>query len=122
MASNSAEGIRWDLSDLFSSHDDARVKSVLDDCRKRAEGFSADFRDTISKPGGPAPERLLRALQELEEIEERLSRVSTYSGLLYAADSLKPEYQDLEQKVEQQSRPPRAATPSAASSRRSPPR
>ena len=103
MASNSAEGIRWDLSDLFSSHDDARVKSVLDECRKRAEAFSADFRGTISKPDGPAPEHLLKALKELEEIEEGLSRVSTYSGLLYAADSLKPDYQDLEQRVEQHS-------------------
>jgi oligoendopeptidase F len=103
MASNSAEGIRWDLSDLFSSHDDGRMNAVLDDCLKRAEGFSALFRGTISRPGGPAPEHLLRALKELEGIEERLSRVSTYSGLLYAADSLKPEYQNLEQKVEQRS-------------------
>ncbi len=103
MAGNSAAGVRWDLSDLFPSHDDARITAVLDDCRKRAEAFSADFRGTISKPGGPVPEHLLRGLRELEEIEERLSRVSTYSGLLYAADSLKPEYQDLEQKVEQHS-------------------
>jgi len=101
MEANSAAGIRWDLSDLFSGHDDPRINAVLEECLKRAEGFSARFRGTLSRPGGPAPEHLLRGLEEWEEIEESLSRVSTYAGLLYAADSARAEYQDLEQKVEQ---------------------
>lgn len=101
MATNSSEGVRWDLSDLFSSYDDPRIEATLNDCRNRAEAFSRHFRDSVSLPEGPAPEHLLRGLKELEEIEEALSRVANYSSLLYAADSLKPEYQDLEQRVEQ---------------------
>ena len=99
--SSSAQGIRWDLSDLFSSHDDPRIEATLSGCRNRAEMFARRFRGTISVPGGPALGDLLHALKELEEIEEALSRVANYSSLLYAADSLKPEYQDLEQRVEQ---------------------
>ena len=101
MATNSAEGIRWDLSDLFSSRDDPRIEAMLKDCLARAESFANLFRGTINTAAGPTPEHLLQGLNQLEEIEESLSRVANYSSLLYAADSLKPEYQDLEQKVEQ---------------------
>lgn len=98
---SSAQGIRWDLSDLFSSYDDPEIEATLSDCRRRAEELSIRFHGTIHIPGGPTPEHLLKGLKELEEIEEALSRVANYSSLLYAADSLRPEYQDLEQRVEQ---------------------
>ena len=81
MPTTSADGIRWDLTDLFSSHDDPAIEATLNDCRARAEAFEA--------------------LKELETISETLSRVGSYAGLLYAADTSRPEYQDLEQKVEQ---------------------
>ena len=48
MATNSAEGIRWDLSDLFSSHDDPRIEAMLKDCLARAESFANLFRGTIN--------------------------------------------------------------------------
>ena len=44
MANNSAEGIRWDLSDLFTAHDDARIEKTLIDCRLQAERFAERFR------------------------------------------------------------------------------
>ena len=46
---------------------------------------------------------MLHSLEELEMIYEALGRVGGYAGLLYAADTAKPEYQDLEQRVEQRS-------------------
>lgn len=101
MTTNSAEGVRWDLSDLFSSHDDPRIEATLNDCLTRAKALSGHFRGTINIPAGPTPGHLLYGLKELEEIEEALSRVANYSSLLYAADSLKEECQNLEQKVEQ---------------------
>src|ERR1700675_3584924 len=100
MAANSAEGIRWDLSDLFASHEDPRIEAALDECRTQAESFALKLRGKISRADLTATE-LLGALEELEEIEDTLSRAATYSSLLYSADSLRPEYQDLEQRVEQ---------------------
>src|SRR5581483_1032959 len=47
------------------------------------------------------PADLLSALKELEQVEDSLSRVANYSSLLYSADSMKAEYQDLDQRVEQ---------------------
>jgi oligoendopeptidase F len=96
----SAEGIRWDLSDLFSAHDDPRIEATLAECRARADKFSARFRGSISRAGGLTAAELLAALKELEEIEETLSRVGSYSSLLYSADTSRAEYQDLEQRVE----------------------
>lgn len=101
MAGSSAEGVRWDLGDLFASHDDPLLEAALTECRARAEAFARRFRGSLHETGGPAPDVLLEGLKELEQIEEALSRVATYSSLLYAGDSLKPEYQDLEQKIEQ---------------------
>ncbi|MGH7844272.1 MAG: M3 family oligoendopeptidase, partial [Candidatus Binatia bacterium] len=95
----SAPGTRWDLSDLFSAHTDPRIEASLDTCRKGAEAF-ARFRNTLATHGSNAA-HLLEILKELEQIEETISRVATYSSLLYAADSLAPEYQNLEQRVEQ---------------------
>jgi oligoendopeptidase F len=103
MAANSAEGVRWNLNDLFSSHDDPWIDQTLNDCRARAEAFSRQFRDRLENPARLMPQQLLEGLQELESIYEALSRVGSYSGLLYAADTARPEYQDLEQKVEQRS-------------------
>ncbi|MGH7770150.1 MAG: M3 family oligoendopeptidase, partial [Candidatus Binatia bacterium] len=98
MAGNSAEGVRWDLSDLFASHDDPRIEETLRECRARAERFGLRFRGKIFRI---TPKELLDGLKELEEIEDSLSRVASYSSLLYSADSSKPEYRDLEQRVEQ---------------------
>lgn len=98
MAANSAEGVRWDLSDLFAAHDDPRIEATLDECRAWAESFALRFRGKIRSLNAGD---LAGALKGLEGIEDALGRVSTYSSLLYAADSARAEYQDLEQRVEQ---------------------
>ena len=103
MANNSAEGIRWNLSDLFTAHDDARIEKTLTDCRSQAERFAERFRAAMENPQTLAADTLLHALNDLEIIYEALGRVGSYAGLLYAADTAKPEYQDLEQQVEQRS-------------------
>ncbi len=101
MGQNSARGIRWDLTDLFTAHDDRRIETTLNDCRTRAEAFANQYRVAMEKPATLSADILLKALEEVETIYEALSRVGSYAGLLYAADTAKPEHQDLEQRVEQ---------------------
>jgi oligoendopeptidase F len=103
MANNSATGIHWDLSDLFAAHDDGKIEMTLNDCRTRAEKFAARFRQALKNPATLSAASLREALEELAKIYEALGRVGSYAGLLYAADTAKPEYQDLEQRVEQRS-------------------
>ena len=103
MANNSAAGIRWDLSDLFAAHDDGKIESTLNNCRTSAEKFAGRYRATLENPATLSAATLHAALEELAKIFEALSRVGSYAGLLYAADTAKPEYQDLDQRVEQRS-------------------
>jgi oligoendopeptidase F len=103
MATNSAEGIRWNLSDLFASYDDPQIEATLKTCHRCAEAFAQRFRSPMEQPNTLTVGILLQALNDLETIYEALGRVGSYSGLLYAADTAKPEYQDLEQRIEQRS-------------------
>jgi oligoendopeptidase F len=103
MSANSAEGIRWDLTDLFASHGDPRIESTLNETRQRAESFGNRFRPVMAQTESLRPAEILDALKELESIYEALGRVGSYAGLLYAADTANPENRDLEQRVEQRS-------------------
>ncbi|MFQ5801627.1 MAG: M3 family oligoendopeptidase [Candidatus Methylomirabilales bacterium] len=101
VTTSSADGVVWDLGDLFASHDDPRIEQTFQFVRERAEAFADRYRGTIRVPGGPAAGHLLEALRELEAIDEAMSRITSYATLLYASDILRPEYQDLQQRVEQ---------------------
>lgn len=96
----SAAGIRWDLGDLFASHDDPRIEAALAESRKRAEAFAARCRGTIAAAGGPEPEHLLGAMRELEALDGELRRVGTFADLVYAADTARSEFRNLKEKVE----------------------
>jgi oligoendopeptidase F len=103
MATNSAEGIRWDLNDLFAAHNDPRIEATLTECYARAEAFEKRFRTPMEQSETLTATVVLHALQELESLYEALGRVGSYAGLLYAADTASPAYRDLEQRVEQRS-------------------
>jgi len=103
MTTNSATGIRWDLRDLYAAHDDPNIAATVKDCHARAEKFAARFRPLLENQEMLTAAMVLQALAELEIIYEALGRVGSYAGLVYAADTAKPEYQDLEQRVEQRS-------------------
>ena len=101
MSNHSAGGIRWDLNDLFLSPDDPRIDATLNDCLARADAFASQFRPVLEQPEALAAGVLLDAIKELEMIYEALGRVGSYAGLLYASDTANPDYQNLEQRVEQ---------------------
>jgi oligoendopeptidase F len=103
MATNSATGVTWNLSDLFANYDDAKIATTLDECDAGAERFAQRFRPLMEMSETLTPETLRQALASLEAIYEALGRVGSYAGLLYASDTANPEYQDLEQRVEQSS-------------------
>lgn len=103
MTTNSAAGISWDLGDLYLAHDDPNIEATLNECRSRATRFAEQFRPLLQNPETLTATTVHQALQALESIYEPLGRVGSYAGLVYAADTLKPEFQDLEQRVEQRS-------------------
>ncbi len=96
-----ATGVRWDLTDLFRSHDDPAIEETLAACRARADAFAERYRGTIRVPGGPTPEHLLAAIREMEALQADLERAGVYAGLLYASDTTRPEHRDIRERIEQ---------------------
>jgi oligoendopeptidase F len=85
-----AEGVRWDLSPLLASADDAR--KLFDAGLERSRAFEARYRGSLSAITAP---ELAAALVELADIENMLSRASSYAHLREATDVTDPENRDL---------------------------
>ena len=97
-----AQGITWDLSDLYGAYDDPRIAADVERLRVEASAFADTYRGTVDVDGGPAAELLLAAVTALEALHERSGRLQAYAGLLYSADTGRDEHRDLEQRTEQQ--------------------
>ena len=96
----SANGVRWDLSDLFAGPDDPKIQASLTALDADAEAFAVRYRGTISVPGGPSPHHLLEGIVALEDLYERQWRVSGYAHLRYDEDTRDEASRSLSQKVE----------------------
>src|SRR3954467_3083508 len=82
---SSAEGVAWDLSDLYEGPDDPRIDRDLDGALERARAFEAACRGKILVEGGPSAALLLAATAEFEALAEQMDRPSVFAGLLHAA-------------------------------------
>ena len=85
-----AEGVRWDLSPLIASADDARA--LLDAGITRARAFEGRYRGALATMTAPD---LAEALFELAEIDNMLSRAASYAHLREATDVSDTENRDL---------------------------
>ena len=87
-----AEGVAWDLSDLYRSRDDQALRADLDEAARRATEFAQKYRGTINVTNGPQPQWIATAVAQLEAISEQAARPAIYAGLLHAADVRPPEH------------------------------
>jgi oligoendopeptidase F len=89
---SSADGVVWDLSDLYSSVDDPRIGADLDAALRRAEAFESRYRGKIDVPGGPRADLLLEAVREWESLSEQMDRPAIYASLVHAARTDDPRH------------------------------
>ncbi|MDR3638710.1 MAG: M3 family oligoendopeptidase [Isosphaeraceae bacterium] len=87
---STAEGVAWDLSDLYQGPDDPRIDQDLETALVRARLFESAYRGKIDVPAGPDPALLRGALKELEGLCELMDRPGTFAGLLHAAKTDDP--------------------------------
>jgi oligoendopeptidase F len=87
---SSADGVAWDLSDLYAGPEDPRVEADLDAAHGRARAFESRYRGKIIAPGGPPAGLLLEAVRELEGIFEQMDRPAVYASLSHAAKTDDP--------------------------------
>jgi oligoendopeptidase F len=88
--SSSADGIVWNLDDLYA--DDAAIGADLDAALKRAQAFESAYRGKIHVEGGPSAELMHTALAELESLAEQMDKPAIYAQLLHAAKTDDPKH------------------------------
>jgi oligoendopeptidase F len=89
---SSADGVAWDLRDLYAGLDDPRIEADLDSAKERAKAFESSYRGTIAVPGGPPAARLLQAVTELEVVSELMDRPLIYASLVHASRTTDPRH------------------------------
>jgi oligoendopeptidase F len=89
---SSADGVAWDLSDLYAGLDDPRIDADLAAAHDRAKAFESAYRGKIDVPAGPAVELLAAALAELEGLSEQMDRPLVYAHLVHAAKTDEPRH------------------------------
>ena len=87
---SSADGVAWDLGDLYASPDDPAIETDLTESLRRAQVFEAAYRGKIDVPGGPSPAFLETAVRELESVSEQMDKPGLYAGLRHAAKTDDP--------------------------------
>lgn len=85
---SSADGVAWDLADLYAGVDDPRLTNDLEAALTRAQAFECSYRGKI----GSDAELLLAALTELESLYEQMDRPAIYASLVHAAKTDDPKH------------------------------
>ncbi len=89
-ASSSADGVSWNLGDLYTGIDDPVISRDLETALRRAQLFESTYRGKMDVSGGPPAEFLLAALQELESLSEQMDKPAIYASLVHAAKTDDP--------------------------------
>jgi len=95
-----SEGIKWDLSDLYSGLEDSRIERDTKGLMKRSAAFEKKYRGKINSKTITAP-ALLKAVSELESISEQIGKLLSFAYLKFAADTARPEHGAFLQKIQE---------------------
>src|SRR5262249_9254325 len=89
---SSANGIAWNLQDLYAGLDDPQIARDLESALVRAQKFEADYRGKIETAQDSAAGMLRAALDELESLSEQMDRPAVYASLVHAAKTDDPKH------------------------------
>jgi oligoendopeptidase F len=89
---STADGITWDLTDLYHGVEAPGIRQDLAAALQRAERFEATYRGKINTPTGPTPQLLKAALDEFAALSEQADKPLVYAMLLHAARTDDPKH------------------------------
>ncbi len=98
--STSADGIEWDLTDLYEGHEDTDLKDDMDELIQRAEEFREKYKGEIEK-SELEPEELKKVIEEYEDIYELFGKIRSFASLYHSVDTQDPDRGALLQKAEE---------------------
>lgn len=97
-----AEGIQWNLTELYRGPDDPQIEADLAEARRRAQAFAQKYRGKVAS-GALDGNALAKALAEYEALVELEHRPSFYASLLFASDTQNAQAQRLVQRAREAS-------------------
>ena len=86
-----AEGITWNLSDLYLNLEDPQIEKDFKDAFSKAKSFEEKYRGKINSET-ITPTFLLKAVKELESISEQAGKLISYAYLMFATDTSNPKH------------------------------
>lgn len=86
-----AEGVRWDLGDLYKGLKDKKIESDLKRIHLNSKKFEKKYRNKIKSERLSAA-TLLNAIKDLEKISEGLGKILSFAYLLFAGDTNNPKH------------------------------
>jgi len=86
-----ADGVAWDLTDLYEDARDPRIAGDLARALEQAREFATRYRGRIQAPDLDAT-TLVAAVQTFESILETIGKACVYASLRHAADSAPAEH------------------------------
>jgi oligoendopeptidase F len=89
-SSSSADGIAWDLADLYAGADDPRILHDLQAALGRAAAFEHAYRGKVAALQPAQASVLLNAVHELEALYEQMDRPAIYAMLHHSAKTDDP--------------------------------
>ncbi len=98
--STTADGVEWDLSDLYEDHDDPDLEADLKELTERAEEFRDRYKGKIEE-GSLKPDELREIVEEYENIYELMGKIKSFAMLYHSMDTQDPDRGALLQKTDQ---------------------
>ncbi|MEF8834995.1 MAG: oligoendopeptidase F, partial [Candidatus Thermoplasmatota archaeon] len=98
--STSADGVEWDLSDLYEGPEDPDLEQDIEETIQKAEKFREKYKGKLEKDELSLRE-FKEAMKEYEDIFESINKISSFASLYHAMDTQDPDRGALLQKVEQ---------------------
>ncbi|MFO7791831.1 MAG: M3 family oligoendopeptidase [Candidatus Saliniplasma sp.] len=95
--STSADGVKWDLSDLYDDHEDPNIQEDIDESLEEAGRFREEFKGKVEN-GDLTAKEFQEAMQWYEDIYEKIAKVYSFAQLYYSLDTQDPDRGSLVQK------------------------
>jgi len=91
--------IAWDLTEIFTSHDDPRITETMNKLSKETDDFIRDYKGKINNADFNS-QKLLELLEKQEKFQADLNDIKLFSNRLYSANMTIPQNETLKNRVE----------------------
>ena len=91
--------IAWDLTEIFSGHDDPKITKSMDNLSKKASEFIKSYKGKINASTF-TPEKLLELFKKREDFSADMAELNLYKNRLYSANMTITESGSLKNRIE----------------------